>query len=1542
MRGWSGTDSDIGKAVKKVSNETLAAYGEAPQFVEEHANLERAAIEGGYGRRQLFELVQNGADELIGSAGKVHVVLTDHALYCANQGKPLSAKGVGALLASHLSPKKGVEIGRFGLGFKSVLGITSKPEVLSRSGCIRFDPTAARERIEAVVGKVDRVPVLRIGTPVDPDDAVEGDLVLADLMSWATTVIKLPLDQPDSSWLPDDMKNFPDQFLLFSPHVEELILEDRTSDTTRHIRSVTEDEEIVLEEGNNRARWRVFSTEVEPTERARNDGGAMADRERIPLVWAVPTRRGRRGEFWAFFPTLDQTTLSGVVNAPWKLNEDRTRVIEGPFNEELLDAVKMLVTDHLEDLCPAEDPGVVLELMPARGREAAGWADGFLTKLFNDSAKYVATVPDQTGELEFPSSLNLHPEDIPRTVLDLWHSQPGHPDDWVHPSIETTARRARVEMYMEPKRASDVTAWLEALTSGRTVEGSVSAILVAAALIDAVPQLSDDARKARIVLTDDGELAAAEEAIFRRAPLPVDVDARYVEVKVANATGVDDALDGLGVPTVDAFRVLQAKLQEDVSRWEDADWEVFWDLVRQSSLSDVAGELQQRNLGATSIRVKNREGTFARLAALLLPGEIVGESEDDQAATVDTAYHRDELRLLRELGATGGPLADGGSIAEGFYATYLARAEKKYLKRLEGTGSSPNRDYLAFRRRKFAGPLTPLTTLSPRARVRYTTALLSIASDLSPWMYGHTSQSRYPEMQYPNPVVWMVRAAGILQTSLGPRVAKSAVGRGLSELADVLPVADCSAAAATALRLPDQLEQLSDDHWEECLARLAEADDDRVIGLGYGSAATAGRDAPDMMRCRVGSAHDMREPAEITVASDDELVRVLSQTGQPFIRLDDDVAERLVKAWGLQPAGSAVRTEVQHVPAGEDEFLTDVFPLLRLRLSDEQRTMRLVRCQELRVVRVTQAGKTSTAKDFVVDGERLFASSELDSTDLLRQVSQALGLGLADSDIDAVIRNLENQRVVKLRTSIRKASDNLDRLLLAVGAEALRSHVPTTLLSAVEAIEGDLDDRGLAQLAIVVHGVNVLKEHSATLEERGLTPPQRWAGGRRAIAFVRELGFPSEYAGFESRSLDRALEVEGPPQLGNLHGYQETVVEDIRSVLRGDDGLRGLLSLPTGAGKTRVTIEAIIESMLKGEVDSPVLWIAQTEELCEQAVQTWSELWRALGPAGRRLTISRLWSSFEADEAEHGDQVVVATIQKLAAGVFEKKGYAWLSKASCIIVDEAHTSIGPSYTAMLEWQGMGRGKDRAPLIGLTATPFRGTNEEEGKRLVSRYGARRLDLRALGGADAYPHLQNLGILSRVDHQVLEGSELEMSDEDLARLQKFQRLPEGPARRLGADVGRNETLMRSIQGLDGSWPVLLFAVSVEHAQTMAALLSREGIPAAAITGEMDRSIRRHYIEEFRRDGIRVLTNYGVLTAGFDAPKVRALYIARPTYAPNIYQQMIGRGLRGPLNGGTERCLLVNVEDNISRFEDKLAFHEFDYLWSNGASANGDSAS
>jgi len=199
-----------------------------------------------------------------------------------------------------------------------------------------------------------------------------------------------------------------------------------------------------------------------------------------------------------------------------------------------------------------------------------------------------------------------------------------------------------------------------------------------------------------------------------------------------------------------------------------------------------------------------------------------------------------------------------------------------------------------------------------------------------------------------------------------------------------------------------------------------------------------------------------------------------------------------------------------------------------------------------------------------------------------------------------------------------------------------------------------------------------------------------------------------------------------------------------------------------------------------------------------------------------------------------------------------------------------------------------------------------------------------------GEDPYAELQRLRVLSEVDHELLSGSDVELRDAELEELRRTSRLPASAGERIGADAGRNEILLHSVASRDLTWPILLFAASVEHARTMAALLCAEGISAAAVSAETDAGARRHYIERFRRGDLRVLANYGVLTAGFDAPAVRAVYVARPTFSPVLYQQMIGRGLRGPLNGGKERCLIVNVKDNFRQYGEDLAFRGFEHLW------------
>jgi superfamily II DNA or RNA helicase len=122
------------------------------------------------------------------------------------------------------------------------------------------------------------------------------------------------------------------------------------------------------------------------------------------------------------------------------------------------------------------------------------------------------------------------------------------------------------------------------------------------------------------------------------------------------------------------------------------------------------------------------------------------------------------------------------------------------------------------------------------------------------------------------------------------------------------------------------------------------------------------------------------------------------------------------------------------------------------------------------------------------------------------------------------------------------------------------------------------------------------------------------------------------------------------------------------------------------------------------------------------------------------------------------------------------------------------------------------------------------------------------------------------------------------------------------------------------------VLLFANSIEHAQHLTARLCLTGVPAASIYADTDLSVCQYFIGQFLNGRIKVLANYQVLATGFDAPKTETIVISRPVFSPVGYMQMVGRGLRGPRNGGTETCKIITVVDNLVQYGDRLAYHYF----------------
>jgi superfamily II DNA or RNA helicase len=588
-------------------------------------------------------------------------------------------------------------------------------------------------------------------------------------------------------------------------------------------------------------------------------------------------------------------------------------------------------------------------------------------------------------------------------------------------------------------------------------------------------------------------------------------------------------------------------------------------------------------------------------------------------------------------------------------------------------------------------------------------------------------------------------------------------------------------------------------------------------------------------------------------------------------------------------------------------------------------------------VEVTTAGTSGPAiseHEILRDGEsQVYFRDHLTDEALLAGLNDALRLELDGDSLRRVLSIGIRSEAKRLSTNVRHEPDQDKKLLMLAGVDALRGELPAGAVSLAERRRGrKLEDTEIAAMARMSKGAALVERLRPAIEDRGLDLPAL-SGGSQARATIRELGLSEEFAGSRTRSREPRFEVLGPITLPKLHDYQAKVVENLLSVLRPGGKNRGLVALPTGSGKTRVAVEALIRFVHVADSEPLILWIAQSDELCEQAVDAWRYAWSAIAPAGKKLTVSRLWGANDATPVEDGVHLVVATDDKLAS-LSGKGQHEWLTDADVVLVDEAHTSISPTYTKLFEWLKRSvTQRDRA-LLGLSATPYRGNNEAQTKTLVNRYDSNLLTEGVLG-EDPYRELQEMGILARVRHQELDGMVLTPSknakrtDSDAVHFDDYRiDLSE-----VAGDKHRNEQILNHLESLSVDMTALVFAASVPHAEILAAVLAGSGIPSASIDAYTPPRERRRLIERFRAGDVRVLTNYNVLSQGFDAPKVGAVYVTRPTFSPNRYQQMIGRGLRGPKNGGSEEVLIVNVRDNIEAFGTQLAFTHFNKLWTGG---------
>ena len=487
--------------------------------------------------------------------------------------------------------------------------------------------------------------------------------------------------------------------------------------------------------------------------------------------------------------------------------------------------------------------------------------------------------------------------------------------------------------------------------------------------------------------------------------------------------------------------------------------------------------------------------------------------------------------------------------------------------------------------------------------------------------------------------------------------------------------------------------------------------------------------------------------------------------------------------------------------------------------------------------------------------------------------------------------------------------------------------------------------------------------------------PSRFVAGRNsAIQFVRSCNLPEELAGQPSISSRYPfVDIHANYKVPNLAEFQDEIKQRLLRFLdRRHQELSCIMSLPTGAGKTRTVVESIHEWIKRATEENQdkalydlVIWVAQTDELCEQAVQEFKQLWD--GKRQEQPTrICRLWGRSNWDTQEnrqeivnsinHNDSNVIIittnlTLKNIVANPSNNFSHTILDNLDLLVIDEAHHAGAKTYQYVID---VIKGKDAMPVkneqgnknlpsiniqhkckfIGITATPFRSGEDNPTETLQQIFHELVYPLNTLKkseyGNDAdqlYRYLQKKRILAKEKWEELEteckfqfnyqeikqGNQLidneSMKNVYEKEMQKFIDSKDKSNRKITI-VDRIVNIVKDNKDAQ----VLYFGVSVNDARLVSMLLRIEGISAQSIDAKTNPKVRERAINDFREGKIRVLCNCKVLTTGFDAPLITHIILGWQTSSDVLLNQMIGRGLRGVEFGGTPLCHIIQVKDDL----------------------------
>ncbi|MBM7558118.1 DEAD/DEAH box helicase family protein [Halanaerobacter jeridensis] len=384
----------------------------------------------------------------------------------------------------------------------------------------------------------------------------------------------------------------------------------------------------------------------------------------------------------------------------------------------------------------------------------------------------------------------------------------------------------------------------------------------------------------------------------------------------------------------------------------------------------------------------------------------------------------------------------------------------------------------------------------------------------------------------------------------------------------------------------------------------------------------------------------------------------------------------------------------------------------------------------------------------------------------------------------------------------------------------------------------------------------------------------------------------------------------------NLYLHQQEAIKSMNRKYKRLDSFSGMLAIPTGGGKTLTAMQWLLRNAIGR--NKKVLWIAHRHELLNQAFSAlnknaFSDLVKNIKDFRYRIISGQ---HDRPVNIQNNDDFIIASKDSLYCNMdYLINNWANSEEEIFLVVDEAHHATAKTYRKVIN--EVKNKVSKFNLLGLTATPFRSSDKEQGllKKIFKDDILYKVDLE---------QLINRGILSAPifkEYNTELNIHRELTDQDVKNIQSFD-LKGDIAKKIASSKERNNRIVSHyIENKNKYGKLLVFTIDIDHAITLNKLFNRRGVSSEYIVSSIknvhgvsvSQEDNQRKVKRFREGEVDVLVNVNILTEGVDLPDVETVFLTRPTISSILMTQMIGRALRGQKAGGTEEAYIVSFIDN-----------------------------